>query len=158
MTGISLRTIQRIENGEVSPRPFTIRQIESTLGTTRESSTSVASIGEHEFLLKCIFTLSLCLPILYPMVAWVYWKQKIRQPSLLSEKVKRVIYLNIITGCIAMPLVVLISAMFLRSLGAPVAIRFIPIVVPIYWFYASINLWWTWHHLGMMESEHEPTS
>ena len=33
LSGISLRTIQRIEKGEVVPRPFTIRKLQEVLDT-----------------------------------------------------------------------------------------------------------------------------
>lgn len=45
VTGVTVRTIQRIESGETTPRPYTLKAIAAALGTSFEALQSAESIG-----------------------------------------------------------------------------------------------------------------
>ena len=143
-TGISLRTIQRIENGKVTPRAYTIRKIEKALGINNNSPEhKIPNLDNSHRFLKWVFISSLCLPIFYSIVAFSYWNYQKDVHKVHDNSVKDVIYLNLITGCLAIPILVVVTAMILRSLDIPTAIKFLPLYVPIYGFYSLINLWYT---------------
>ncbi|WP_422103998.1 helix-turn-helix domain-containing protein [Winogradskyella sp.] len=147
-TGISLRTIQRIENGEVAPRPYTIRTIEQTLGIKDYLEVEKTNPATHYSFLKWIFVSSLCLPLLYSIIALVYWKHLNVQQKNMANALRGIVYLNLITSCLAIPMLVVVTALILRSFDAPTVMRFLPLYIPIYWFYALINLWFTLHRLN----------
>lgn len=153
-TGISLRTIQRIENGEVIPRPYTIRTIEVELEIKQEPEKTYAT--SHFSLLKWIIISSLCLPLLHSIIALWYWSSLNVKNQARMKVVKNILYLNLFTSCIAIPLLLFMTALILRSFDVPTTIRFIPIYVPIYGFYALLNLWFMLKALNQALSKHFP--
>ncbi len=137
-TGISLRTIQRIESGEVNPRPFTIKRIEEVLGITENPvNMKKEDANNYYVIFKWLFASSLFLPVLYSFIALAYWKRLEKQ---IRHPLRGLIYFNLFSACIALPVLVVVTAMILRSFNVPTTIRFLPIYVPIYWFFATINL------------------
>ena len=83
-SGLSLRTIQRIENNETIPRGDTLKRLTQALETSPDEIIDWKIIEDVNFLkLMNISALSFLvfplLGILLPMVLWISKKNKIRQ-------------------------------------------------------------------------------
>ncbi|MEL6537483.1 MAG: helix-turn-helix transcriptional regulator [Bacteroidota bacterium] len=87
-SGISLRTIQRLERGESNPRPYTLRQLRQVLELTEPvpaTEASAHSLAEtdrvrlHQFNLLC--SVSILLPGIHLLVLWLYWRIRRDQPT-----------------------------------------------------------------------------
>lgn len=83
-SGVSLRTMQRVENGETKPRGDTLQRIAKGLGITSEeligwkldSNTSYLSMLNGSALSFLLFPI---LGILVPLVMWISKRKKIRK-------------------------------------------------------------------------------
>lgn len=139
-TGVSLRTIQRIEKGEVIPRTFTVKQIEKALNlstTTREPT-----FPEQEDALRTLklsLWSSILLPFLYSIIVYFVWKNN-RWDSNRSKAIKVLVNQNLIASFLVIPILVLISLWLLKSFDLPMQIRQFPTSFLAYLFFAFANL------------------
>ncbi|MEQ5790693.1 helix-turn-helix transcriptional regulator [Muricauda sp. NFXS6] len=97
MSGISVRTIQRIERGEVTPRPYTIRKLAEVLHTTldefntemvKETDSGLSSDAKlNRFFMANLLVLTF--PIVFLLVPFVIWKNNdwSAESSLICKKV-----------------------------------------------------------------------
>ncbi|MEL7121793.1 MAG: helix-turn-helix transcriptional regulator [Bacteroidota bacterium] len=80
--GVSLRTIQRIEKGEVTPRPFTLRSILSVLDVSiddlnEQTTSSPAAIDRIKFNRFILLNLLIFfLPILFLIPIYLFWRRQ----------------------------------------------------------------------------------
>ena len=84
-TDISIRTIQRIENGEVDPRSFTLQSIASALDIKYEDlinqgqkESEAALQNQNSVWLPLIHLSGLFLLLLPPLFIWIWQKDKIK--------------------------------------------------------------------------------
>lgn len=85
-SGLSLRTIQRIEQGSTIPRGDTLNKLHSTLDIKKEELTSSTASDDHSFLANLnISALSFLLfPLLGFLLPWLLWisnKAKMANPK-----------------------------------------------------------------------------
>lgn len=147
-SGISLRTIQRIEKGESIPRPYTLRAIAEVLDIQIEKlNPEVNSKSNLKEEAKNVLTLSLInlsslvgvvLPffnILIPLILW-YLNKKI---SLVKDKGRKVISFQILWTLISLSILTVSHIIHYKVTGEFITGR-IPIVFPIYILLLSINV------------------
>lgn len=82
-SGLSLRTVQRIENGETEPRGETLKRLSHALEVTPDELIDWIQIEDHSFIFNLnsaalSFILFPLLGILVPFVLWVNKKDKIK--------------------------------------------------------------------------------
>jgi len=84
-TGISVRTIQRIENGDVDPRSFTLQTIASVLKIEYEELLSYnkdelepVQSQKNNLWLALLHLSGLFIMVLPPIIIWVWQKDKIQ--------------------------------------------------------------------------------
>jgi len=84
-TKLSVRTIQRIENGEVDPRAYTLQTIASALNVDfevlnniRDEETEVIIAREREFWLPMLHLSGLFVFLFPPLIIWLSKKDKIK--------------------------------------------------------------------------------
>jgi transcriptional regulator with XRE-family HTH domain len=82
-SGLSLRTIQRIENGETDPRGDSLRRLADSLGTSPDELADWAVAEDRTYLVWMLlsamsFVLFPLQGILLPLVLWMAKKDKIR--------------------------------------------------------------------------------
>ena len=102
-SGLSLRTIQRIENGETEPRGDSLRRIAFALDVTSDEITDWTLQDDKGFLMilnlsALSFIISPVLGILIPLIIWISKKDKIRHANdiateLLNFQITWVIFL-----------------------------------------------------------------
>ncbi len=149
LSGVSLRTIQRIEKDKSSPRPYTLRVIADALDTEIEKLTpennSRSNLKEDE---KSLSTLSLInfssligivvplFNILIPSILW-YLNRKV---FLVKNKGRKVISFQIIWTLISLFILIGIHMMHYKVTGQFITGR-IPIIFPIYFLLLSVNVY-----------------
>src|SRR5690349_9589464 len=83
-TDISVRTIQRIESGEVDPRAFTLQSIAAALevdfevlASTESEVTEQAVVNENSKWLSLLHLSGLLLMIIPPILVWIWKRDKV---------------------------------------------------------------------------------
>ncbi len=104
-SGLSLRTVQRIEGGETEPRGDTLQRIANTLGITPDDLFDWTEFEDTRFLvvlnLSAISFLAFpLLGILLPLALWTMKKEKVR---LANDMGKRILNFQI-TWCVLLGL------------------------------------------------------
>lgn len=84
--GLSLRTIQRIEQGSTIPRGDTLNKLFSTLEIVNEDFTEITATGDNSFLANLnlsalSFLLFPLLGVILPLLLWFSKKEKITNPK-----------------------------------------------------------------------------
>ena len=136
LTGISLRTIQRIENDEVVPRPFTLRKLEAELNVAGTHSMSDVYREKTFRLVILIQWLSLLLPVIYAFLTFLLWKKgphRDRDKDLLG----RIVSLEIYQSLLFIP-ISLAFTLILRNYGFQVSYGQWPLLFLIYWFLTAV--------------------
>lgn len=91
-SGLSLRTVQRIENSETIPRGDSIQRLASTLGITPDDLMSWEVVEDRSFLIALNLS-SLCflffplLGILVPLIVWLSRKDKVQEVNRVAKAV-----------------------------------------------------------------------
>lgn len=87
LSNISVRSIQRIENGEILPRSYTLRTLGGILGISFENVPGSEPVAERSFKMngaqKIIFSAGLCIFIL--LLSWAFLAQSPRFPETTFE-------------------------------------------------------------------------
>ncbi len=91
-TGLSLRTIQRIENGETEPRGDTLKRLASTLSVTPDEIVDWTINEDNGFLtalnLSSLgFILFPLLGIIIPLILWISKKDKIKNINKIGKSI-----------------------------------------------------------------------
>ena len=98
-TQLSLRTIQRIENGETQPRGDSLKRLARALGVTTEEFTASQDLPEDKgfliilhlsslcFLLFPFFNLFAIMSIAAPLILWLLKKDKIKGVRITGKKI-----------------------------------------------------------------------
>lgn len=91
-TGLSLRTIQRIENGETEPRGDSLKRLAEAFGVTPDDLVDWTIQEDNGFLLSLnLSSLSFLafplLGILVPLVIWISKKGKVRNVDQLAKEI-----------------------------------------------------------------------
>ncbi len=89
-TGLSLRTIQRIENGETEPRGDSLKRLAATFEVTPDELVDWTVTEDHGFLTSLnLSSLSFIffplLGILVPLILWISKKDKIKNLNKLAK-------------------------------------------------------------------------
>lgn len=85
-SGISLRTIQRLEKDQVKPRGYTLNQLAQALGVSLKELQAVThdsdeNIGHQKLrTLNALGLLSVFLPIIHLAIQGYYWRSHLRLP------------------------------------------------------------------------------
>ncbi len=134
LSGISIRTIQRLERGEVIPRPHTIRKIEEIL----EINTQVSSKEQHNKLnvYLLIQWSSVFFPFIYGLLSYVFWKRN-QWDYNYNLLIKRLVSLSLYTT-VLFPSLIFIVMLFLRNYNVPSAFGKLPTPLMIYWVFSLI--------------------
>ena len=84
-TGLSVRTIQRIENGEVDPRTYTLNALAEALGVELESLTSISvktpatfSKDPYNWIILLHFS-GIFILLLPPLLVWIYKRNELME-------------------------------------------------------------------------------
>ena len=90
-SGLSLRTIQRIEHGETEPRGDTLRRLSVTFNVSPEDIVDWTIQDDNGFLISLnlsalSFVVFPLLGILVPLIVWISKKDKIRDVNDLAKK------------------------------------------------------------------------
>lgn len=103
---LSLRTIQRIENGETEPRGYTLNRLAKTLEVTTEELTAAPEQTDKGLVVvlnlsALSFILFPFLGIVVPLAVWAFAKQKTKRSN---EAAKQILNFQIlwciIAGCV----------------------------------------------------------
>ena len=91
-TGLNLRTIQRIENGETVPRGDTLKRLAMALKTSPDELIDWQSRDDKNVLLllnlaQLAFLVFPIMGILLPLIIWILQKDKVRQANELGKKI-----------------------------------------------------------------------
>ena len=91
-TGLSLRTIQRVENGETKPRGDTLKRLANSFGVTPDEIFDWTMQEDRGFLIALnLSALSVLLfplfGILVPLIMWISKKDKIKDINIISKDV-----------------------------------------------------------------------
>ena len=157
MSGVSLRTIQRIENGESTPRGYTLNQITTALEINIEELTSTESRTSNEtdivkwINLSTLFILFIPLTnIIVPFVIWTKYKK--------HDLVKSVgaLILNFhITWMLITSMAILAAPFLLRLFEEPIITELGSIIYTyiIFWVYNIFATLYTAKHIANQEWE-----
>ncbi len=145
-SGISIRTIQRIEKGDVNPRPFTLRKILSTLNVSVEkfninSNNNEEYNSENNVLLNRFILANmsiLILPFLFIILLIWMWKKYSWAPHY-NWICRKILSFQILWGVFT--LIAIISNLLLIQMNnVQAAIGLIPTPVLIYFILGLINV------------------
>lgn len=95
--GLSLRTVQRIENGETIPRGDSVQRLSAALNLTPDDLLSWEQVEDNSLLISLNLS-SLCfllfplLGVIVPLIIWVSKKDKVRD---LNRQAKRILNFQI---------------------------------------------------------------
>lgn len=112
-SGLSLRTVQRIENGETEPRGDTLVRLAKSLGVTPNELIDWTEVQDHQYLMVMnlsafSFLVVPLLGIIIPLILWILQKDKIRNVDAVGKEI-----LNFqITFCMASFLFFIGGALF----------------------------------------------
>jgi transcriptional regulator with XRE-family HTH domain len=138
-SNISLRTIQRIESGETSPRSFTIKALADALGVPVEALTVddeniEASNDESVALLQQInfsALAGLVVPFSNIFFTTFFWRKN-RSATLVDESGRKIISFQLIWTLATLLLVFVIPTIQYSLIGSFVIGRFPPTIVIVY--------------------------
>lgn len=147
-SGVSLRTIQRIENNKSKPRPYTLKVItdtlkidmeelisdESTISDILESNSSLTKIN----LINSSALLGILIPFLNIIVPVTIWKLNKENP-LVNEKGKKVISFQLLWLLLS-SLILLVTHVLHYNITGEFVIGRIPFVIVVYIFLLIINV------------------
>lgn len=89
-SGLSLRTIQRIENGETEPRGDTLKRLVATFDVSPDEIVDWAVLEDYGYLMALNFS-ALCfivmplLGVLVPLVIWIARKDKVKSLNIVAR-------------------------------------------------------------------------
>ncbi len=140
-TGVSLRTVQRIEKGEVSPRPYTLRQLKQALDIPAQTLQIDQNDAERTNvqILRWIIWSSLLIPFFYAVIAYFFWK-KAHWTSNSRTKLKPVIILNLIVSWIVLPIGSILLLLVMLAFDTPLFLKYLPTLLLPYWLLCLINI------------------
>jgi XRE family transcriptional regulator, regulator of sulfur utilization len=143
--GISLRTIQRIENNKSTPRPYTLKVIADTLTIQMEQLELIANseLPKESFLSKIklinssalLGTLIPLLNVIAPIILW--WRNK--ENPLVNEKAKKIISFQILWLLFSLAILIATHFLHYKITGEFITGR-IPIVVIVYILLLLLNV------------------
>lgn len=136
LSGISLRTIQRIEKGEVVPRPFTIRKLQEVLDTDFGQKTEKEDLADKLKVFSFIQITSFFLPVVFVFIGYLYWKRNKwdeKNNSIFNKLVSLSVILSVL-----IPILVLIVMAALRNYNVQVSYGNIPSALLLYWGFCFI--------------------
>ncbi len=136
LSGISLRTIQRIEKGEVEPRSFTIRKLQDVLDTDFGQETEKEDLAGKLKVFSFIQITSFFLPVIFVFIGYLYWKQN-KWDEKNSSIFNKLVSLSVILS-VLIPILVLIVMAALRNYNVQVSYGNIPLALLIYWGFCFI--------------------
>lgn len=134
LSGISLRTIQRLEKGNVIPRPHTIRKIEEILEINSQISPNEPHYKLNVYLL--IQWSSIVFPFVYGLLSYLFWKRN-KGDYNYNAVLKRLVSLSIYTTVLFPPLI-FIAMLILKNYNVPSAWGNLPTPLVIYWLFSII--------------------
>ena len=136
LSGISLRTIQRIEKGEVEPRLFTIRKLQEVLDMDFGQETENEDLAGKLRVFSFIQITSFFLPVIFVFIGYLYWKQNKwdeKNNSIFNKLVSLSVILSVL-----IPILVLIVMAALRNYNVQVSYGNIPLALLLYWGFCLI--------------------
>ena len=147
LSGISVRTIQRIEKDEVSPRPYTARKLLEALNVSLEEFNSDSSNNSNSHIEDTIklnrFIMSnfliFLLPVVYLIILVVIWKRGTwsKTSNLICKKV---LSFQIIWAILSITLT-LLTPFFIKLLGGQYVIgQLFPTPILVYLFLSFIDV------------------
>ncbi|HAA11951.1 MAG TPA: hypothetical protein DCE41_09735 [Cytophagales bacterium] len=120
-SGISLRTIQRLERGQGNPRPYTLRQLRQVLelpeATPQEITSDPEGLSDADRVrlhqLNLLSGLALLLPGLHLIAVWLLWRrrQNYSVPTSWGRKLFSVQLLWLVALLVAMLLTPIITSL-----------------------------------------------
>ncbi len=120
LAGVSLRTIQRLEKGEVVPRPFTLRQIYTILEIPDSQKSNTA---QNLRSIVRIQYLAVLLPLTNLPLAYFFYKRF----DWASDKNKAASLLSLTTySALLIPALVIVCFLIIKSFGLPTFIKQFP--------------------------------
>lgn len=147
---ISLRTIQRIETGRVSPRPHTLKTLAETLGVAIEDlhTDPIAPPEQSEHVIATLRSINfsaltgLVIPLSNLVFTIILWRQN-RNNALVKEAGKKIIGFQLLWTLAMLLLVFLIPMLQYSILQSYVIGRFPPTIIMVYVVMLLINLFFT---------------
>ncbi len=138
LSGISLRTIQRIEKGEVIPRPYTIRKLQEALETNFDSENEKTNMAGKLKVFNLIQLSSFFLPLIFVIFGYLFWKRNNwdEKSNLIYNKL---VSLSLITA-VLIPIFVVIIITILRNYNLQVSYGHIPSAAILYWVFCFIYI------------------
>lgn len=140
-SGVSIRTIQRIESGQVRPRPFTLRSILKVLDVSMEefdaNGETALDRDRESTQLNVFFLLHitvLLVPIAYILILRWYWK-KSNWSAEKNDIIRRILSFHILLTALSIP-ILLISPYIVGQ----VSVGFFPTPLLAYYFLAIFDL------------------
>ena len=143
--GVSLRTIQRVENNKSKPRPYTLKVIAAALNMQMEQLQNTNSEIAHKYSLSKInlinssAMLGLLIPFLNIIAPLYLWRLNKEDP-LVNEKGRKVISFQILWFLFSLLILIVTHFFHYKITGEFISGR-IPIVVIIYILLLLINLY-----------------
>lgn len=147
-SGISLRTIQRIEKGKSTPRPYTLRAIANALdiqieelSLEKENQTKLNGQKQHSSALSVINFSSLAgviLPFFNILIPFIFWYLNKNIP-LVNNKGRKIISFQIFWSSISLFILVTTHIIHYKVTGEFVTGR-LPFVFIVYLVLLSINV------------------
>lgn len=134
LSGISLRTIQRLEKGDVIPRPHTIRKIEEILEINSQISSNEQLNKLNVYHL--IQWSSMIFPFVYGLLSYLFWKRN-KWDYNYNSVLKRLVSLSLYTTFL-LPSLIFIAMVFLKNYNVPSAFGKLPTPLLIYWVFSFI--------------------
>lgn len=128
LSGISLRTIQRLEKGISSPRPYTLRKLEGVLSPLEPPHIPISSDPLWSYLL-IQWTGILC-PFLFAFWGYRFWRKNTWPPEAIPY-MSRLVSLSLLVA-IGIPALTGLSTLIIRSLGGAVAWGYVPTPLALY--------------------------
>lgn len=146
--GISLRTIQRIENNRSVPRPFTLKAIADALEIeiselAAEPHTASEPVINSDSLLKIKLInssalLGIILPLFNMIMPVIFWK-RYKADSLVNEKGKKIISFQMFWFFFSLLVLAIIQFLQIIFTGQVISGR-LPLVVGIYIILLTVNM------------------
>jgi transcriptional regulator with XRE-family HTH domain len=145
--GISLRTIQRIEAGVTTPRPFTLHTIAGSLNIPLEDlslvDVRVVSNTEADKQALKLINLSavsvILLPVIHIFIVALTWKQ-FKDSTIANSSGKKIISFQILWTIVTLLLVILIPLIQQAIFQSLVIGRFPPTIVMVYGVMLMVNI------------------
>ncbi len=101
-SGISLRTIQRIENNQVRPQPFTLKKLAEVLDLDIESMVEPninlkgAHLIKRTFLVSILQVVPVVFNVIIPLIFWKQYKEADRYKALVGKFITSQILITVL--------------------------------------------------------------